>query len=129
MAKNRHIAPPIYLATALSLPIEVTVFNGTSSYTTTGVNSPYLSIPAGSYSWGDFVDYVAQQLAQYIFNDFGAAGSSPTNTGTVDNKNITLTFTASNTYNASLLAFSFSDPACRIAGIVCSITGVTLKAG
>lgn len=129
MSKNRHIAPPVYLAEALSLPIEVTVESAFGTYTTTGVQSPYLSVPAGSYAWGDFVGLVAQTLAQYIFNDFAAAGSLPVNVGTVDNKDLNLIFTADNDYNASLVDFAFIDPSCTIGASSAQITACILKAG
>lgn len=127
MAKLRHAAPTLTLVNALQLAIELTVGNGGGSYTTTGVNAAYPTIPAGSYAFPEFVILVSQKIRQYIFDDFAAAGSLPTNVGTVEAKNIFINFTASQTWNATKCDFQIKDASCNIGGNPANITACTLK--
>jgi hypothetical protein len=129
MTKKRHIAPPIYLAEALELGIELEVGNGFGVYTANGSTVPFKTIPAGSYSFGDFVDYVAQQLAAYIFDDFASGASLPVNVGTVDNKILTLSLETSTDYNATLIDFLLSNISATVGGATANIQDCILKAG
>jgi hypothetical protein len=107
----------------------VTVANGGGSYTTTGAASPYLTIPVGNYSFGELLALIAQRLAQYLFNDFGAAGSLPVNVGAVADKALALNKTQSKNPNGTLVDFVLSNASCTIGGNPAPITAVTLKAG
>lgn len=114
------------LSSALQLAIQVTVQNGFGSYTTTGAHAAYPTVPAGDYAFPDFVVLCAQKLRQYLFDDLAAAGSSANNGGAVDLIDLSLDFTASNTPNATRVAFNLRSLNALIGGAAAPITACTL---
>lgn len=129
MGKKRYAGPPIYLAADLSLPIEATVSNGGGSYTTLGTTPavPYPTIPAGLYSFGEFVILAWQKIRQYLFDDLNAAATLPTIVGTVDDIALTLAWISDQTWGASRLNFSLAISGARIGGNPAPVTACTLK--
>lgn len=127
MAKKRYAGPPVILEEDLEVGIEITIANGGGSYTTTGVNADYPTIPAGTYSFGEFCTLLSQEIRQYIYDDFGDAGSSPTNGGTVEDIDLDLRLVPSTSAGASRVSFVATDLNALIGGNPAAITACILK--